>query len=105
MIMRRNYLKNSSLFMLFCAMYALVVAQITVVPGGSPTQIVQQLAGQGVVISNPQINCDPDAFGSFSGGTLIGINSGVILTTGDAEDAEGPNNSGSTSTDNCVSRK
>lgn len=73
----------------------------------TPEQLVQQvLVGQGVTISNIEFNGSvPNAqaiqqqVGEFDGTTSnLGLNNGIILATGDATVAEGPNTSGSTST-------
>ncbi len=68
----------------------------------TPTQIVQNvLAGQGVVISNITFNGNPGSslnnqIGTFTQGNgSIGIGNGMILATGDINEALGPNNSGS----------
>lgn len=70
----------------------------------TPEQLVQQiLVGQGVTISNVQFNgSNPNAqivqqqVGEFDGANSnVGLNAGVILATGNASLAEGPNSSGS----------
>lgn len=72
--------------------------------GGISLQaIVQSLVGNGVTISNVQCNT-PDslrAVGSFTGGaSLLGIDNGLLLTSGSINNAIGPNISTSTSQDN-----
>lgn len=72
--------------------------------GGISLQaIVQSLVGNGVTISNVQCNA-PDslrAVGSFTGGaSLLGIDNGLIMTSGSINNAIGPNISTSTSQDN-----
>ena len=71
--------------------------------------LVDQLVGTGVTYSNAQF-CGTGAFfngstsgnhGIFNGGnSVIGINTGVILSTGNVMTAPGPNINGATSTDN-----
>jgi hypothetical protein len=58
------------------------------------------LAGAGVTISNAILIGIDGQQGTFSGGTAagIGIEKGVILTSGAIANAQGPNNSDSTST-------
>jgi hypothetical protein len=74
---------------------------LTVVPGGSATEIAQTLLGPGVTISNAAINCTSNAYGIFSGGLAnLGLNEGIVLTSGSAFDLIGPNTSPSQSTDN-----
>jgi gliding motility-associated-like protein len=55
------------------------------------------IAGPGVTISNPQINCPSQGYGEFQySGSLLGIDEGVLLTSGKIVNAIGPNNSAST---------
>lgn len=73
----------------------------------TPTELVQNIfQGNNVYITNVKFNGSAnnatlfnDQVGLFSNGatTNIGLNSGVILTTGNAQVAVGPNNSGSSS--------
>jgi len=68
-------------------------------PGSTANQLVDKLVGTGVTYSNAQLVGTGWSNGStagdrglFSGGTSsIGINSGIILSTGDAMLAYGPN--------------
>ncbi len=76
-------------------------SQLTVDNSQTPEQLVQNiLAGPGVVISNVTFNGAAGNIistqcGSFNGqNSNVGINSGVILTTGDIQIAEGPNDLG-----------
>ena len=76
--------------------------QITITPGGTAATIVSNLAGSGIQMSNVVINCGPTAYGTYSGNLGAGgvglSNGGIVLTTGSAAGADGPNGSGSTST-------
>jgi gliding motility-associated-like protein len=55
---------------------------------------VNNIVGPGVVVSNITKNCNPNATGTFSAtGTNLGITQGIILGTGKAIEAIGPNNS------------
>lgn len=68
----------------------------SVVAGVDPVTLVQQvLIGQGVQTSNITYSGHIEARGSFSGYSNLGIESGVILTSGKAVLSVGPNNSGS----------
>lgn len=60
------------------------------------------ISGSGVTISGAKYNGAPLASGTFTGGSSagIGIDTGIILTTGNAKDAEGPNNADGTTIDN-----
>ncbi|HEX8547185.1 MAG TPA: choice-of-anchor L domain-containing protein [Cytophagaceae bacterium] len=72
-------------------------AQITVNDNFSPEELIQQLAGKGVYISNLKINCPSTKlkpYGHFDDNTgFLGIESGLILSCGAAALASGPNNS------------
>lgn len=72
-------------------------AQLIVTPGGSPTNIVNSLIGNGMTVSNITMNCPANAYGTFSNGntTNLGLTNGILLTTGSATMAIGPNNSAS----------
>nr|MBP7409010.1 SprB repeat-containing protein [Flavobacteriales bacterium] len=68
-------------------------AQLAVNPQTDPLQLAQAIAGSGVRIANPVIDCHADGFGEFSyTGSLLDINEGIILTSGTIENAIGPNN-------------
>lgn len=57
--------------------------------------------GDDVIYDNAIINCPELAFGKFNCVDCnVGIDSGIILTNGSASNIIGPNNSGSTTTDN-----
>ena len=70
--------------------------QITVADTMSATEMAQYLAGPGVLISNVTLNCPNGASGSFDGSNSnIGIDKGIILTSGSIQNVPGPNsNSG-----------
>lgn len=75
-----------------------VGAQLAVSTGTSPSQLAQQVTGNGVDISNASIDCHNNSFGTYSGsGTNLGSQGGIILSTGDAQSAAGINNSGQVS--------
>src|SRR3989441_6074077 len=66
--------------------------------GVTPTSLAQSLAGAGVTISNVTYAGTTKSSGQFQGGTtIIGFDSGVILSSGFATDVIGPNKSDSTS--------
>lgn len=71
-----------------------VRAQLTVNTSMSPEEMVQNLVGEGVQIFNVQVTAAPNSFGYYtSNGTEIGTSQGLLLTTGQAVNAIGPNNS------------
>lgn len=84
-------------------------AQITTTQTLTPAQLVTNvLLGPGVIASNIVYTGDANAIGFFSGGntgiTPLGIDSGVVMTTGTVANTgmgpQGPNNSTGAGTDN-----
>ena len=53
--------------------------------GGDPLTIATSLVGDGITILNPTINCPTNSYGTFSNGssTCVGLETGILLTTGD----------------------
>lgn len=88
-------LSRMSLLTAFVLLAVSGYAQLQVTPGGTPTSIVNALIGGGMTVSNISMNCPTAAYGTFANGntTNIGINNGILLTTGSATMAVGPNNS------------
>lgn len=67
---------------------------LTVSETGDAATLVNAILGTGITVSNVTYNGGSNASGTFTGGeNSIGMNSGAILTTGSAKDAEGPNSS------------
>lgn len=68
-------------------------SQLTVNNGFTAQQLGDNLAGSNVNVNNATISAaSPDQFGQFQfNGTGLGLNSGVILSTGNIFDAPGPN--------------
>lgn len=58
----------------------------------TPEQLVELLVGDGIEFSNVTLTGAVLSYGSFQGTSNIGIESGVILTSGRASIAIGPNN-------------
>lgn len=74
-------------------------AQLTVTPSISAYQMATIIAGPGVTVFNASYVGMPIASGSFSStGTVLGLNSGIVLTTGEAVQSIGPNNDDASST-------
>ena len=76
------------------------LSQLVVNPGGSPATIINNLIGAGLTVSNVSLVCGPSGptaqYGTFNGtASNIGLPNGVILTTGRASLAVGPNNTSS----------
>ena len=69
-----------------------VNAQLDVSTGYTGSQLANALAGPGVIVSNISYSGDPVAAGLFDGtSSNIGIDSGVLFTTGHVIAAVGPN--------------
>jgi hypothetical protein len=67
----------------------------------TPTQLVQSLLGPGVTATNVTLTGPLTAVGSFTGGLgSVGLDHGVVLSSGAATSVLGPNVSDTTSTDN-----
>jgi gliding motility-associated-like protein len=62
--------------------------------GGTAQDLVNTMVGPGLTVTNPVISCPNVAYGTFSNGQTsnIGINSGVVLTTGNINTLNGPAN-------------
>jgi hypothetical protein len=61
--------------------------------GLTPAQLVSLISGPGATITNLKITGSDSAVGSFAAGTALGIDTGVVLSTGRISDATGANNS------------
>lgn len=71
-------------------------AQLVVSNAMTPQQLVHNiLLGTGVTVYNVTYTGTAEAIGEFSGNTNLGLQSGVLLTSGSIHIAPGPNNSGS----------
>ncbi|MEO7082029.1 MAG: choice-of-anchor L domain-containing protein, partial [Flavobacteriales bacterium] len=72
-------------------------AQLTVSPQTDLQALARTITGPGVTISNPQITCHGQGYGEFHyAGQLLGIDEGILLTTGTRANAVGPNNAENT---------
>src|SRR5580765_6816097 len=72
----------------------------TVSPSNNAAALAALLVGPGVTISNATFSGDPTAAGTFTGGQAsIGVDSGVVVSTGHAVDVLGPNQSDGWTTD------
>lgn len=73
------------------------LAQFTINPTATVQQMINNITGNGVIISNPVLLCPTGARGIFSGGNNstppLGINNGIILTTGTATGVDQPSTS------------
>ncbi len=99
--MRISCLRFSRIFALLSLVFLgfTAQAQLTVVPNNNATFLVNQLIGPGVTVSNATINTQLNAAGTFNGAASnIGLPGGVLLTSGDVNNAPGPNSSPGIST-------
>lgn len=82
----------------FAGLFLKTQAQITVQGGiPVPTLVQNDLLSPGVIVSNIQYVGLPEQIGKFNGqNSNIGINSGIIISSGDIQNALGPNDAGST---------
>jgi subtilisin-like proprotein convertase family protein len=74
-------------------------AQLSVTNGYTAQQLGNNLAGNNINVFNASITGGPQQYGLFQyTGNDLGLNSGVILSTGNIFQAVGPNSNGGTST-------
>lgn len=99
--MKTLTLKSVLGFVFLLAISLNLKAQLVVNTSASGIDLANALIGSGVTISNVNLDCGPGGSALFTGGntTNIGIDQGVLLTTGLANDAIGPNILGNTSFD------
>jgi gliding motility-associated-like protein len=94
-----NRVKYACKFLLFFLLIfsTRTQAQINISPGVSATTLINSLVGSSMTVTNVTLNCPTNAYGTFSNGssTNLGLNTGILLTTGNASIAQGPNNSSS----------
>lgn len=70
-------------------------AQLVVTPQTNLEALAQSIAGPGVRIANPVMNCHPSGYGEFTyTGSLLDVTEGILLTSGTINNAVGPNNAG-----------
>lgn len=60
-------------------------AQLTITDNVTAAQLVDNLVGSGVITMNPTLTCNNGASATFTGTSNLGIDSGIILTTGAAK--------------------
>jgi gliding motility-associated-like protein len=90
-MLRLTKFKNA--FVVFLLITSVAKAQLTTSTTLTPAQLVQNiLLGNGVTASNITFNGDPVAIGEFNGvSSNIGLPAGLIMSSGDVANAEGPN--------------
>lgn len=91
-------MKKFLLLSLCCAFIYVTNAQLVVSEEPNDTTFIYSLAGPGVTISGLSRTCGESGSGFYNAtAAYVGIDSGIILTSGTIENALGPNASGSTS--------
>ncbi|HRK28927.1 MAG TPA: choice-of-anchor L domain-containing protein [Chitinophagales bacterium] len=84
---------------LLMAAFSQTKAQLQVNGSVTAEELAQLLVGNGVVISNVELDCPSGAYGTFNGvNSNLGLGSGILLTSGSINNAVGPNNAGGAST-------
>jgi hypothetical protein len=64
---------------------------VTITEGSTPQGLVDSLLGGGITVSNVTYTGDNQAAGTFSGMDAIGFGSGIVLSSGMADEVVGPN--------------
>lgn len=96
----KNFLKNSAFSLLGIGLLSAPAHAVNITTSSDPNVLVNNILGTGITVSNATYNGAPVASGIFTGGLAsgIGIENGIILTSGNANLAVGPNdNDGATS--------
>lgn len=85
-------MKKTFLFLSLIFLTIFGFSQITTTVNPSIAQMQQVLQGNGVTISGLTVTCPIDAYALFGNGSsaLGGLNSGILLTTGQATNVAGP---------------
>jgi gliding motility-associated-like protein len=86
--MKLSYTKIRHVLLLgLCILFAMPrsQAQLTIVDNVTAAQLVDKLVGVGVITLNPTMTCRTGGAGTFSGISNLGIDSGIVLTTGAAK--------------------
>lgn len=69
-------------FIIFISLSVPAKSQIVVSDTADAWDLIRTLVGSGVTVTSPTLVCPTLASGTFSGSTTLGINKGVVLTTG-----------------------
>lgn len=98
-------MKKVYVITLFCLVCASLAGQINLLPGGTAASLLSSFIGQGLIIQNPTINCAANGYGTFTNGntTTIGINNGIMLSSGSIFNSVGPNDETGAGTCNSTS--
>lgn len=86
---RRSWVCGFALLMLSLPAFAVTTKSMN--KGLTQDQVVGILTGSGATITNVRITGSDLAIGSFTDGAGLGLDNGVVLSTGDIADAQGAN--------------
>ncbi|WML41498.1 choice-of-anchor L domain-containing protein [Neobacillus sp. OS1-2] len=79
---------------------SLAAGGLQVTTGHTKEELVQNIVGTGIAVSDIKLTGNPQAFGMFSGdSSIVGFENGIVLSTGKAQDIAGPNISNRKSTE------
>lgn len=96
----KRVLNSALLFGALVFFGADVTAQITTTGGQTAQQLAEILAGPNITVTNAVLTGAGTASGSFAGtNSDVGFDSGVILSSGNINEAPGPNGAGNTGAD------
>ncbi|MBW4614924.1 MAG: choice-of-anchor L domain-containing protein [Desmonostoc vinosum HA7617-LM4] len=89
-----NLLKYSAVSLFGLGLVTAPAHAVNITNTSDANVLVNSILGSGITVSNATYNGAPIASGTFTGGIAsgIGIENGIILTSGDANLAPGPNN-------------
>ena len=97
----KNFTPRVFSVLIFSFLLKSATAQLVVYPSADANALAQSLVGSGVTVFNATLTAYGDAAGKFTQtNTNLGLDSGVLLTSGDVIYAVGPNVSNSSGTDN-----
>ena len=96
-------MKNNLLLLFSISFFKLYsFAQIVISPGATATQLANNIVAPGITVTNATLNCAQTACGTWTGNLQAGgsqlSNGGIVMTSGSAANADGPNATGSSST-------
>lgn len=92
-------MKKILLIAIISSLHLTINAQLSVTAESNDTVFIYSLAGAGVTVSNLTRTCADSASGYFnSTAANVGIDSGIVLTSGSILNTLGPNSSGSAGT-------
>jgi hypothetical protein len=90
----KNIVKNTAFSLLGLGLLTAPAHAVNITTTSDANELANKIVGSGITISNVTYNGASVASGTFTGGLAsgIGIDQGIILTTGNANLAVGPNN-------------